>query len=43
MMFFMLLLWSMTMLAVSILGMYILRIYHNTSGRPRYIIKDVIR
>ena len=41
--FFILLLWSMTMLSVSIIGIYVLKIYQNTTGRPRYIVKDIIR
>lgn len=38
-----LLLWALSMFAVGILGLYILRIYHNTTGRPSYVIKEVIR
>ena len=40
---FVLFLWSMTMMSVSILGIYVLKIYQNTTGRPRFIIKEVIR
>ena len=34
-------LWSSLMLAIGIVGLFVLRIYHNTTGRPRYIIQDV--
>lgn len=40
---FMLFLWAITMLSVGIIGVYVLYIYRNTAGRPRYIIKDIIR
>lgn len=40
---FLLFLWAMTMLALSIVGIYVVNIYRNTTGRPRYIIKDIIR
>ncbi len=40
---FLLFVWSTLMLALGILGVYILRIYKNTRGRPRYIIKEIIR
>jgi len=36
-------LWTLTILAVGIIGIYVLYIYRNTTGRPRYIIKDIIR
>ena len=35
--------WATLMTAVGILGLYILKIYKNTRGRPRYIIKEVKR
>lgn len=41
--FIMLFLWTLTMLAVSVIGVYVLKIYQNTTGRPRYIIKEVLR
>lgn len=35
--------WATLMMAVGILGLYMLKIYKNTRGRPRYIIKEVKR
>ena len=43
MIFLLLFLWATTMLAVGIVGIYVVRIYQNTTGRPRYIVKDIIR
>lgn len=43
MILFTLFLWSLIMLSMSIIGIYVLKIYQNTTGRPRYIIKDIIR
>jgi len=40
---FLLFLWSIVMLALGIVGVYVVNIYRNTTGRPRYIIKDIIR
>jgi dolichol-phosphate mannosyltransferase len=40
---FLLFLWALTMLALGIIGTYVVNIYRNTTGRPRYIIKDIIR
>ncbi len=39
----MIVLWSTLMLAGGILGLYVLKIYKNTRGRPRYIIHEVLR
>jgi len=35
-----LLLWSILVLAISTVGLYVVRIYKDVRGRPRYIIKD---
>ena len=36
-------LWAVLMLALGFLGLYILKIYKNTTGRPRYIVQEVIK
>ena len=40
---FLLLLWATTMGAIGIIGIYVLKIFQNTTQRPPYIIKEVIR
>jgi polyisoprenyl-phosphate glycosyltransferase len=40
---FLLFLWATLMVALGIVGLYVLRIYKNTRGRPRYIIKEVVK
>ena len=36
-------LWSTLMLSLGLVGLYILKTYKNTRGRPRYIIQKIIR
>lgn len=36
-------LWATLMLALGILGLYLLKTYKNTRGRPHYIVKEVLR
>jgi dolichol-phosphate mannosyltransferase len=36
-------LWGTLMSALGLIGLYVLKIYKNTRGRPQYIIKEVVR
>jgi len=36
-------LWATLMLSLGFVGLYLLKVYKNTVGRPRYIIKEVVK
>jgi dolichol-phosphate mannosyltransferase len=40
---FLLFIWATLMFALGVTGLYILKIYKNTRGRPRYIVQEVVR
>lgn len=42
-MVFIIFLWASLMTALGFIGLYLLKIYKNTRGRPRYIVQETIR